>query len=193
LPQDVQTESFDYPVEFFRPRAWRVRAAEPDAEELVEVAAAIARSKRPLILAGGGVKYALAEKALTRFAEAHGVPVTETQAGKGSLAYDHPLNAGAIGVTGTEAANGLARDADLVIAVGSRLADFPTGSRALFPQAELVQLNVGAFDAAKHAALPLVADAGKGLAALDRALKSWSASSAWTVRPQALEAMAQDD
>lgn len=186
LPQDVQTESFDYPVEFFRPRSWRVRAAEPDADELAEVATAISKSKRPLILAGGGVKYALAEKALARFAEAHGVPVTETQAGKGSLAFDHPLNAGAIGVTGTEAANGLARDADLVIAVGSRLADFPTGSRALFPQADLVQLNVGAFDAAKHGALPLVADAGKGLAALDRALKSWSASSAWTARTKKL-------
>ena len=147
LPQDVQTETFDYPLDFFRPHVRRFRAPEPDAEELAEVAAAIAKSKRPLILAGGGVKYALAEKALARFAETHGIPVSETQAGKGSLAFDHPLNAGAIGVTGTAAANDLARDADLVIAVGSRLGDFATGSRALFPQARLVQLNVGAFDA----------------------------------------------
>ena len=186
LPQDVQTESFDYPAEFFRPRIWRFRAPEPDAEELAEAAAAIARSKRPLILAGGGVKYALAEKTLARFAEAHGIPVSETQAGKGSLAFDHPLNAGAIGVTGTAAANDLARDADLLIAVGSRLGDFATGSRALFPQARLVQLNVGAFDAAKHGALPLVADAGRGLAALDRALKPWAASAAWTARAKKL-------
>jgi 3D-(3,5/4)-trihydroxycyclohexane-1,2-dione acylhydrolase (decyclizing) len=186
LPQDVQTESFDYPVEFFRPRVWRIRAPEPDADELAEAAAAIARSKRPLILAGGGVKYALAEKALARFADSRGIPVTETQAGKGSLAFDHPLNAGALGVTGTAAANDLAGDADLVIAVGSRLGDFATGSRALFPQAALVQLNVGAFDAAKHGALPLVADAERGLAALDRALKRWTATSTWTARAKML-------
>ena len=186
LPQDVQTESFDYPAEFFRPRTWRIRAPEPDATELAEAAAAIARSKRPLILAGGGVKYALAEKALARFAEAHGIPVSETQAGKGSLAFDHPLNAGALGVTGTAAANDLARDADLLIAVGSRLGDFATGSRALFPQARLVQLNVAAFDAAKHGALPMVADAGRGLVALDRALKSWTASATWTARARKL-------
>ncbi len=186
LPQDVQTESFDYPAEFFRPRTWRTRAPEPDADELAEAAVAIARSKRPLILAGGGVKYALAEKALARFSEAHGVPVSETQAGKGSLAFDHPLNAGALGVTGTAAANDLAREADLVIAIGSRLADFATGSRALFPQATLIQLNVAAFDAGKHAALPLVADAGRGLAALDRALKSWSAAANWTAKAKKL-------
>ena len=186
LPQDVQTETFDYPVAFFRPRVWKTRAPEPDADELAAAVAAIARSKRPLILAGGGVKYALAEKALARFAETHGVPVGETQAGKGSLAFDHPLNAGAVGVTGTAAANALAREADLVIAVGSRLADFATGSRALFPQATLVQLNVAGFDAAKHAALPLVADAGRGLAALDRGLKSWSAASGWTAKAKKL-------
>ncbi|MBM3535134.1 MAG: 3D-(3,5/4)-trihydroxycyclohexane-1,2-dione acylhydrolase (decyclizing) [Alphaproteobacteria bacterium] len=186
LPQDVQTESFDYPEEFFRPRSWRIRAPEPDTAELAEAAAAIAASKRPLIMAGGGVKYALAEKALAAFAEKHGVPVTETQAGKGSLAFDHPLNAGAIGVTGTAAANDLARDADLVIAAGARLSDFATGSRALFPQAKLLQLNVGAFDAAKHGALPLVADAERGLAALDRALKRWKASPSWTARAQKL-------
>ena len=186
LPQDVQTESFDYPAEFFRPRVWHTRAPEPDAVELADAVAAIAKSKRPLILAGGGVKYALAEKALARFAESHGVPVSETQAGTGSLAFDHPLNAGALGVTGTAAANDLAREADLVIAIGSRLADFATGSRALFPQATLIQLNVGAFDAGKHAALPLVADAGRGLAALDRALKSWSAAANWTAKAKRL-------
>jgi 3D-(3,5/4)-trihydroxycyclohexane-1,2-dione acylhydrolase (decyclizing) len=186
LPQDVQTESFDYPAEFFRPRTWRIRAPEPDAVELAEAAAAIAKAKRPLILAGGGVKYARAESALKRFAETHGVPVAETQAGKGSLAFDHPLGVGALGVTGTAAANDLARAADLVLAIGARLGDFATGSRALFPQAKLVQLNVGGFDAAKHGALPLVADATRGLAALGRALKSWKAASSWTAKANKL-------
>jgi 3D-(3,5/4)-trihydroxycyclohexane-1,2-dione acylhydrolase (decyclizing) len=182
LPQDVQTESFDYPADFFRQRVWRIRAPEPDGAEVAAAADAIARAKRPLILAGGGVKYARAEAALARFAEIHGVPVSETQAGKGSLVFDHPLNAGAVGVTGTAAANALARAADLVLAVGSRLADFPTGSRALFGDARLVQLNVAGFDAAKHGALPVVADAAKGLGALDRALKGWKAPSSWSAK-----------
>ena len=112
------------------------------------------------------MKYALAEKRLAAFAEAHGIPVAETQAGKGSLAWDHPCNAGAIGVTGSSAANALAARADVVLAIGTRLGDFATGSRALFADAKLVQLNVGAFDAAKHGALPLVADADAGLEAL---------------------------
>jgi len=126
------------------------------------------------------VKYALAEKRLAAFAEEHGMPVAETQAGKGSLAWDHARNAGAIGVTGSGAANRLAAGSDLVLAVGTRLGDFATGSRALFSHAKLVQLNVGAFDAAKHGALPLVADADAGLEALSRALRGWRAPTAWT-------------
>src|SRR6185503_11514691 len=132
--------------------------------------------------AGGGVKYALAEKRLAAFAEAHGIPVGETQAGKGSLAWDHACNAGAIGVTGTSAANTLAARADLVLAVGARLGDFATGSRALFAGARLVQLNVASFDAAKHGAVALVADADAGLEALGRSLKDWKAPPGWSIQ-----------
>jgi 3D-(3,5/4)-trihydroxycyclohexane-1,2-dione acylhydrolase (decyclizing) len=126
------------------------------------------------------VKYAVAEKRLAAFAEAHGIPVAETQAGKGSLPWDHACNAGAIGVTGSEAANRLAAGADVVLAIGTRLGDFATGSRALFTEAQLIQLNVAAFDAAKHGALSLVADADAGLDALERELAGWRAPPAWT-------------
>jgi 3D-(3,5/4)-trihydroxycyclohexane-1,2-dione acylhydrolase (decyclizing) len=186
LPQDVQTEAFDYPEEFFRKRVHRIRRPLPDGNELAAAAQALKKSKKPLIVAGGGVKYSLAEKRLAAFAEAHGIPVAETQAGKGSLAWDHPCNAGAIGVTGTGAANTLASRADLVLAVGSRLGDFATGSRALFAEAALVQLNVASFDAAKHGALSLVADAEAGLEALDRGLKDWKAPGAWTADAERL-------
>ena len=180
LPQDVQTEVYDYPAEFFRRQVHRIRKSPPDAAEAEGVSKALRSSRKPLILAGGGVKYALAEKRLAQFAEAHGVPVAETQAGKGSLAWDHPCNVGAIGVTGSQAANALAARADLVLAIGTRLGDFATGSRALFPAARLVQLNVGGFDAAKHGALALVADADAGLEALGRELGGWRAPAAWT-------------
>lgn len=182
FPQDVQAEAIDWPEAFFRPRLHRPRAPEPDARDLADAAEAIRRAKRPLIIAGGGVKYAGAEAALARFADAHGIPVAETQAGKGSLPWDHARNTGAIGVTGSAAANELAAKADLVLAIGTRLQDFTTGSRALFAQARLVGLNVAGFDAAKHGALPLVADAGRGLAALDAALEGWTAPDAWTQR-----------
>ncbi|HWM44605.1 MAG TPA: 3D-(3,5/4)-trihydroxycyclohexane-1,2-dione acylhydrolase (decyclizing) [Burkholderiales bacterium] len=180
LPQDVQTEAYDYPAEFFRRRVHHIRKPLPDASELQSAVSMLRESKKPLIIVGGGVKYALAEKRLAAFAEEHGMPVAETQAGKGSLAWDHARNAGAIGVTGSGAANRLAAGSDLVLAVGTRLGDFATGSRALFSHAKLVQLNVGAFDAAKHGALPLVADADAGLEALSRALRGWRAPTAWT-------------
>jgi 3D-(3,5/4)-trihydroxycyclohexane-1,2-dione acylhydrolase (decyclizing) len=180
LPQDVQTEAYDYPAEFFRRRQHRIRRPSPDAAELETVLKALKAAKRPIIVAGGGVKYALAEKRLAQFAGAHGVPVAETQAGKGSLAWDHACNMGAIGVTGSQPANALAAKADVVLAIGTRLGDFATGSRALFTQAKLVHLNVGAYDAAKHGALPLVADADAGLEALGRGLQNWRAPGAWT-------------
>jgi 3D-(3,5/4)-trihydroxycyclohexane-1,2-dione acylhydrolase (decyclizing) len=180
LPQDVQTEAYDYPAEFFRRRVHRIRRPLPDGEELAAATQSLKKARKPLIVAGGGVKYALAEKRLAAFAEAHGIPVAETQAGKGSLAWDHPCNAGAIGVTGSSAANALAAKADVVLAVGTRLADFASGSRALFAQARLVQLNVASFDAAKHGATALVADADAGLEALSRGLKGWKAPAAWT-------------
>ncbi|GIX10505.1 MAG: 3D-(3,5/4)-trihydroxycyclohexane-1,2-dione acylhydrolase (decyclizing) [Elioraea sp.] len=179
FPQDVQAEAIDWPAAFFRPRLHRPRAPAPDADELAAAAEALRAARRPLVIAGGGVKYARAEAALAAFATRHGVPVAETQAGKGSLAWDHPRNAGAIGVTGAASANGLAARADVVLAVGTRLQDFTTGSRALFPRARLVALNVAAFDAAKHGALPLVADAGRGLAGLGEALAGWAAAKAW--------------
>jgi 3D-(3,5/4)-trihydroxycyclohexane-1,2-dione acylhydrolase (decyclizing) len=180
LPQDVQTEVHDYPAEFFRRRVHRIRKPLPDATELEAAAKALRASRKPLVMVGGGVKYALAEKRLAAFAEEHGLPVAETQAGKGSLAWDHPCNVGAIGVTGTSAANKLAASADAVLAIGTRLGDFATGSRALFADAKLIQLNVGAFDATKHGALALVADADAGLEALGRALRGWRAPAAWT-------------
>ena len=180
LPQDVQTEAFDYPAEFFRRRGHAIRRPPPGEAELEAALQTLRKAKKPLIIAGGGVKYALAAKRLAAFAEERGIPVAETQAGKGALAWDHPCNVGAIGVTGSEAANRLAASADVVLAIGTRLGDFASGSRALFAQAKLVQLNVGAFDAAKHGALALVADADAGLEALQRALNGWRASTAWT-------------
>lgn len=179
FPQDVQTEAFDWPAEFFRKRLHRARAPEPDARELAAAAEALKAAKRPLILAGGGVKYSGAEAALADFAHRHGVPVAETQAGKGSLSWDHPRNAGAIGVTGSAAANALAAKADLVLAVGTRLQDFTSGSRALFGGAKLLGLNVAAFDAVKHDGQPLVADAARGLVALSGALGRWAAPREW--------------
>jgi 3D-(3,5/4)-trihydroxycyclohexane-1,2-dione acylhydrolase (decyclizing) len=179
FPQDVQTEAADWPAEFFRKRLWRPRAPEPDAVELKSAAAALREAKRPIIIAGGGVKYSGAEAALSDFARRHGLPVAETQAGKGSLAWNDPANTGAIGVTGSVAANALAAQADLVLAVGTRLQDFTTGSRALFGKARLVALNVVAFDAHKHGAQPLVADAGRGLAGLSATLGRWSAPRVW--------------
>ena len=186
LPQDVQTEAFDYPAEFFRRRVHRIRRPTPEKNELEATARILRAARRPLVIAGGGVKYALAEKRLADFAESHALPVAETQAGKGSLAWNHVRNLGAIGVTGTAAANTYAARADVVLAIGTRLGDFTSGSRALFTGAKLIQLNVGAFDAAKHGAEPLVADADAGLAALARSLRGWRAPAAWSARAQAL-------
>src|SRR5438552_4009835 len=190
LPQDVQTEAYDYPAAFFRPRCWRVRRSPPDAAQLADAVAVLLRARAPLIIAGGGVHYALACDALAAFAGRHGVPVAETQAGKGALAWDHPCAVGAIGVTGAAAANGLAAEADAVLAVGTRLSDFTTASRSLFrdPEMTLIQLNAAGFDAVKHGALPLVADAQLGLEALDGALGAWSAPAPWLEKAQTLAA-----
>lgn len=185
LPQDLQAEAAAWPEEFFAPRTWRIRRPPPDPAELAEAAAALRAAEAPLIVAGGGVHYSDCCTALGTFAEAHGLPVAETQAGKGALAWDHAANVGAIGVTGAAAANALAQEADLVLAVGTRLQDFTTGSRRLF-KGRLVQLNVAPQDAAKHGALPLVADACLGLTALDAALAGWRAPAAWSGRARAL-------
>jgi 3D-(3,5/4)-trihydroxycyclohexane-1,2-dione acylhydrolase (decyclizing) len=174
LPQDVQTEAYDWPEELFADRVWRVRrpVAEPDV--LASAAALIRQARRPLIVAGGGVTYSGANGALAEFAGAIGIPVAETQAGKGSLRHDHGSAVGAIGATGSTAANALAREADVVIGIGTRYSDFTTASRTLFANPRFVNVNVAAFDAAKHAGLAVVADAREAVVALREALAGWS-------------------
>jgi len=161
LPQDVQAEAFDFPETLFEPRTWIVPRPRADVALLQRAASLIRSSKAPLIITGGGVHYSDATAALMRFVTQTGIPVGETQAGKGALPYNHPLNLGAIGVTGTPGANHMARDADLVIAVGTRLSDFTTASKTAFqhPEVRFIAINVAEFDTAKHGALPLTADA----------------------------------
>ncbi len=184
LCQDTQAEAYDYPESFFAEKVWMPRRIRPDETELAQAADLIRNAKKPFIVAGGGVLYSGAEKVLADFAERHGLFVGETQAGKSSLPHDHRANLGAVGVTGTGAANALAEDADVVIAVGTRLQDFTTGSWALFknPDRRIVGLNVQAFDAVKHAAQSLVADARVGLDELDAALGDWTAPASWSER-----------
>jgi 3D-(3,5/4)-trihydroxycyclohexane-1,2-dione acylhydrolase (decyclizing) len=161
LPQDVQAEAYDYPVELFQKRVWLIRRPEADRISLECAKKAIARSRRPLIVAGGGVLFSGASESLAAFAASSGIPVAETQAGKGSLAYDHPQCVGAIGATGNLAANRLARDADLVIGIGTRYSDFTSASMTAFqnPDVRFVNINTAEFDAYKVSAIPIVADA----------------------------------
>lgn len=179
--QDVQAEAYDWPESFFQPRLREPRRPRPARNELQAALEALKASKAPLIVAGGGVLYSGAESRLARFAAKAGIPVAETQAGKGAMPRDHAMAMGAIGVTGTTAANQLARQADCVLAIGTRLQDFTTGSRSLFenPAMRLIGLNVQPFDAAKHGALPLVGDAEEGLAELSAGLAGWSAPASW--------------
>ena len=165
LPQDVQAEAFDYPEAFFEERIWVVQRARADAGVLARAAEAIRASRAPVIIAGGGVHYSDATAALARFAEATGIPVAESQAGKGALPSDHPLALGATGVTGTAAAIDLTRDADLIISIGCRLSDFTTASKSAFqnPAVRFVSINVAELDAFKHAAIPVVGDARAAL------------------------------
>ena len=182
--QDVQAEACDYPEAFFATRLRRIRRPAPDAAELEAAADALRQARRPVVVAGGGVLYAGAERRLAAFAQRHGLPVVETQAGKSALPDAHPHCMGAVGVTGTGASNALVAEADLLLAVGTRLADFTTGSAALIggTPAGIVMLNVASFDAGKFGALPLVADAAIGLDALDAALGDARAPAAWTDR-----------
>jgi len=181
LPQDVQTEAFDCPEDFLHPAPLRLRRPPPDEAEFAQALALLRQARRPLIVAGGGVLYSGACDVLARLAEQRGIPVAETQAGKGSLAWDHPLNLGAIGVTGSPAANALAREADVVLAVGTRLQDFTTGSHSLFAQARLLSLNVAPLDAQKWHGQALVADAQVALARLEQEA-GWRAEPAWRER-----------
>ncbi|MFD9244050.1 3D-(3,5/4)-trihydroxycyclohexane-1,2-dione acylhydrolase (decyclizing) [Streptomyces sp. NPDC059556] len=171
LPQDVQAEAYDWPEEFLAERTWTVRRPRPDTAELDAAVQAVRKARRPMIIAGGGVRYSAAQGALSTLARSAGLPVATTQAGKGVLPWDHPCDVGGIGHTGTATADALARASDLVIGVGTRLTDFTTASGTLFrPDTRFVNLNITAFDAHKQAALPLVADARAGLEALTEAL-----------------------
>ncbi len=176
LPEDVQAEAYDWPVELFRERVWRIGRPVPEPEVLDAAAQLIRGASRPVIVSGGGVTYAEANDVLRRFVEATGIPITETQAGKGSLPFDHPLNLGAIGATGNPAANLFARRADVVIGIGTRYSDFTTASRTIFqnPGVRFVNINVAAIDAVKHAGLPVQADAKRTLEALTPMLAGYS-------------------
>jgi 3D-(3,5/4)-trihydroxycyclohexane-1,2-dione acylhydrolase (decyclizing) len=182
LCQDVQAEAYDYPESFFAEHIWLPRRPAPDGLELATAITALKDARQPVIIAGGGVLYSEATETLKAFAEKHGIPVMETQAGKSSLPHDHPLNMGSVGVTGSSASNALAEQADVVLAIGSRLQDFTTGSWALFKNVNLkiIGLNVQPFDAVKHHALPLIADAKTGLEGLGHGLGPWTTHKAWS-------------
>jgi 3D-(3,5/4)-trihydroxycyclohexane-1,2-dione acylhydrolase (decyclizing) len=190
FPQDVQVEAFDYPEEFVAERTWHVSRPTAVEEELSRAVAAIREAARPLIVAGGGVIYSEATEALRLFCEATGIPVGETQAGKGSLPYDHPSSLGAIGATGTFAANRLAAKADVVIGIGTRYSDFTTASKTAFRAADVrfVNINVADFDAAKHSGIRVVADARAALEQLADALAGWSVDDAYRAEAARLNA-----
>lgn len=180
LPQDVQGWVYDFPEAFFTKTVHRVRRQAPDPAEVADAAALLAGAKRPMIIAGGGVQYAGAVAELTAFAEGHNIPVVETIAGRANMLAEHPLNIGPIGVTGSNSANAIAAEADVVVAVGTRLQDFTTGSWTAFdPAARFIAINAARFDAGKHRALPMVGDAKVGLGALTAALGDHAGPAAW--------------
>jgi 3D-(3,5/4)-trihydroxycyclohexane-1,2-dione acylhydrolase (decyclizing) len=183
LPQDVQAESFDFPEQFFAPVVHTVPRPRPDAGQLARATDLIRGAERPLLVAGGGVHYSGAEAELLAFAEAYRIPVVETMAGKACLLAAHPLNAGPVGVTGCASANALAAAADVVIAVGTRLQDFTTGSWTAFDRgSRFVGINAAGFDAVKHASAPVVGDAREALTELTPALQGWAAPDEWVER-----------
>lgn len=175
LPQDTQELAFDYPEEFFEPKVWRIPRPRPDRQSVAEAVAALKSAKAPLIISGGGVRYSGAEAALADFAAKRGIPVVETIAGKGTLTHDHPVHAGPIGIIGSTSANALAENADVVVAVGTRLQDFTTGSWTAFAKdAQFISINAARWDATKHRAIPVVADALEAISEIDGALGDWS-------------------
>jgi 3D-(3,5/4)-trihydroxycyclohexane-1,2-dione acylhydrolase (decyclizing) len=190
LPQDVQAEAFDYPEALFRKRVWHIPRNRPDQAAVERAVDLIHASQRPLIVAGGGVIYSEATEALRRLVDATGTPVAETMAGKGSLCFDHPLNLGAVGVTGTFAANRVACNADLVIGVGTRYSDFTTASKTAFqhPAVRFVNVNVAAFDATKHSGLALVGDARVTLEELGHHLSGWRVNDDYRAAAERLHA-----
>ena len=184
--QDTQAEAYDYPENFFDEKIWATRRTRPDEDELAEAVRVLKTAKKPVIIAGGGALFSEASTQLASFAEAHGIPVVETQGGKSSLPFTHPLNMGAVGVTGTAASNKVCEEADVILAVGTRLQDFTTGSWTLFKNAKrtIIGLNTQVFDATKHRAMPLIADARIGLEELSINLGKWTAPAAWTKAAQ---------
>jgi 3D-(3,5/4)-trihydroxycyclohexane-1,2-dione acylhydrolase (decyclizing) len=194
LPEDVQAEAYDWPVELFSERVWRIARPVAEPEVLAEAAELISSARMPIIVSGGGVTYSDANETLRAFVEATGIPIGETQAGKGSLPFDHPLNLGAIGATGSPAANYFARQADVVIGIGTRYSDFTTASRTIFqnPDVRFVNINVASLDAFKHAGLPVLSDARRALEALTGLLAGYSTDSEYQAEAQR-RAKAWDD
>ncbi|KUM68041.1 3D-(3,5/4)-trihydroxycyclohexane-1,2-dione acylhydrolase (decyclizing) [Streptomyces curacoi] len=188
LPQDVQAEAYDWPVDFFRRRVWHVGRPVPEPAAVARAAALLRNARKPLIVAGGGTVYSGAETELRAFAEATGIPVADTHAGKGAVPWDHPYAVGGIGSTGAYAANDLAREADVVLGIGTRYSDFTTASHTVFanPEVTFVNLNVARLDAVKHSAEPLVADARLGIQALAAALTDWEVDPAYRERTRRL-------
>jgi len=185
LPQDLQGWAYDYPAAFFARRVHRIRRQSPDMAEIADATALLRAAKRPVIVAGGGVQYSGAVAELTAFAETHNIPVVETIAGRANLLSTHPLNIGPLGVTGSDSANTIAGAADVVLAIGTRLQDFTTGSWTVFAKdARLIGLNAGRHDAAKHLSLPVVGDAKLGLQALTAALATHRAPADWVAKAQ---------
>lgn len=184
LPQDVQAEAFDFPEELFAHRTWHISRWTSDQFLFAQAIDAVLKSKQPMIVAGGGVLYSEASQALASFVKHTGIPVGETQAGKGSLPYDHPQNVGAIGATGTSAANRLAHEADLVIGIGTRYSDFTTASKTAFqnPEVRFININVAEFDSFKHSAIPLTADARLTLEELTESLKEYKVDADYQAR-----------
>jgi len=183
LPQDVAAQAFDYPESFFETTVHHMRRPRPDRSELARAVELLRGAKRPAIIAGGGVHYSLAEGELAAFAEKHGIPVVETVAGKSSLLASHPNYAGAVGVTGADAANEVVSNSDVILAVGTRLEDFTTGSWTLFPsETQFIGINAARFDAIKHRSLPVVADARETLVEMSDALGDWSTDATWMDR-----------
>ena len=182
--QDTQAEAYDYPLEFFAEKIWPTRRPRADEAELDQAIRTLNTAKKPVIIAGGGVLYSEASETLANFAAKHGIPVVETQAGKSSLPFENELNMGGMGVSGTTASNVLCNEADVILAIGTRLQDFTTGSWSLFKndKKKIIGLNTQVFDATKHRALPLVADAKTGLDELSKGLGNWTAPNAWTAR-----------
>lgn len=178
--QDVQEMAWDYPEAFFAPRLHLMPRPRPDRQLLKRAAECLQGAKRPLIISGGGVRYSQAEAELAQFARSHGIPVVETIAGKGAFTHDDPIHCGPIGILGSTSANALAAEADVVIAVGTRLMDFVTGSWTVFDhKAQFIALNAARFDAHKHMAIPLECDAREGIKELNEALGSWKAAESW--------------